>query len=226
MKRLVILAFAVAACQPAESATQSSTRSAGQPRAVDSALAEALLERADKSRIQGSATAPVWIVEVSDFQCQFCKMWHDSTYATIRREFIATGQVRMAYVHFPIQTHANAFPAAKAAMCAGLQDKFWPMHDEIFKSQNDWAPLQDASAKFESLAVKSGVAIPAWRECMGGSVMDRLIAADRQRGLAAGVNSTPYFFVGDEAIRGAAPAEAFRAAIQRARTKAAASKPR
>ena len=228
MKRLVILAVAIAlsACRPAESATQSAASAAAatsqQRTAPPDPAAEALLERADKSRIQGDSTALIWIVEVSDFQCPYCKMWHDSTYATIKREFIATGQVRLAYVNYPIQTHANAVPAAKAAMCAGAQDKFWAMHDALFKNQETWAPLADASATFESLALKVGIKLPEWRTCVNGEVMQRLINADRQRGTSAGVNSTPYFFVGDEAIRGAAPASAFREAIQRAREKAAA----
>jgi protein-disulfide isomerase len=181
-----------------------------------------MLATADKARIQGSSAAPVWIVEVSDFQCPYCKMWHDSTYATIKREFIATGQVRMAYVNFPLQGHANAVPAAKAAMCAALQGRFWEMHDALFDSQETWAPLRDPMPKLESLATGVGVKPSEWRECVNGQVIQRLINADRQRGDAAGVTSTPFFFVGDEVIRGAAPASAFRAAILRARQKAAA----
>jgi len=227
MKRLVIFAVLVAACKPAESATQSAgkaTPGASQQSATpDSAAAEAMLSRADKSRIQGSATAPIWLVEVSDFQCPFCKMWHDSTYETIKKEFVASGQVRMAYVNYPIASHANAVPAATAAMCAAEQDKFWQMHDALFSSQDQWAGLPDASATLESLAQKVGVNVPRWRECVKSGVMQRLIFADRQRGTSSGVNSTPSFFIGDEVIRGAAGAPDFRAAIKKARAKAAAS---
>lgn len=231
MKRLVLLALFAAACRPAESATQSASSAAGTGSAAnqqrtssaDSAAAEALLMRADKARIQGDSSAKIWIVEVSDFQCPYCKMFHDSTYATIKREFIATGQARMAYVNYPISSHANAVPAAEAAMCAATQDKFWAMHDALFNSQDTWAPMPDPSKALESQARKVGVDIAAWRACVQGGVMKRLISADRQRGSSAGVNSTPYFFIGDEVVRGAAPPEAFRAAMKKARDKAAAN---
>ena len=206
----------------AAAASAASQQRAARP---DSAAAEALLERADKGRIRGDTGAKVWIVEVSDFQCPYCKMWHDSTYETISREFIATGQVRLAYVNFPLQSHANAVPAAEAAMCAAAQDKFWPMQKALFKSQGEWAALQDASGTFETLARKAGVKVPEWQECVKSGVMQRLIHADRRRGSTAGVNSTPHFFVGDEVIRGAAPATDFRAAILKARAKAASSRP-
>lgn len=231
----MILAALVVACRPAESATTSDASPASASPASpasntsrpgagpDSAVAEAMLSRADKSRIQGSTSAPIWLVEVSDFQCPYCKMWHDSTYETIKKEYVATGQVRMAYVNFPISTHANAVPAATAAMCAAEQDKFWPMHDALFASQDQWAGLPDASATLEGLAQKVGVNVPQWRECVKSGVMQRLIFADRQRGASSGVNSTPSFFIGDEVIRGAAGAPEFRAAIQKARDKVAAS---
>ncbi len=187
-----------------------------------SAEAEALLARADKGRIQGDTNAKIWIIEVSDFQCPYCKMFHDSTYATIKREFIATGQARMAYVNFPIQSHVNASPAAEAAMCASLQDKFWPMHDQLFKTQEKWALLENPSTHFESLAKQVGADVPKLRACLAGGLMRRLVAGDKQRGTSAGVNSTPYFFVGDEVIRGAKPAQEFRDAMKRARAKVAA----
>lgn len=223
MKRLVILAVFAAACSQADGSSLSDKSALplqGRLTPADSAAAEALLAKADAGRIQGDANAKIWIVEVSDFQCPYCKMFHDSTYATIKREFIATGQARMAYVNFPIQTHENAVPAAEAAMCASVQGKFWAMHDELFKTQATWAGLTNPSQHFELLAKKIAVEIPSWRACVAGGVMRRLITGDRQRGVSSGVNSTPYFFIGDEAIRGAAPAQAFRDAMKKAKAKA------
>ena len=224
MKRLLLLAALCGGCRPAESASENSPppEEQGRPTPTDSARADALLERADRARIQGAATAPVWLVEVSDFECPFCKQWHDETYPAIRREFIVPGHVRMAYVNFPLQRHVHALPTAEAAMCAGAQDKFWPMHDALFATQAHWTPLADGSAMFDSLARVIGVDVPAWRDCLRSKVMQRLIGADRARGETAGATSTPFFFVGDEVIRGAAPIEVFRASISRARAKVAA----
>jgi protein-disulfide isomerase len=239
MKRLLTLVLLVAGCRPSDggaksppaqgaSASVAAPASAASPAAqskADSARDNALLERADRSRIQGDTAAPVWIVEISDFECPFCKQWHDSTYPAIVREFIRPGIARLAYVNFPLAQHPHALPAAEAAMCAGAQDRFWPMHDAIFNAQSRWVPLTDAMPMYDSLAVSLGVNATQWRDCVRSNVMRRLINADRARGTTAGVGSTPTFFVGDEPIRGAAPIDAFRAAIARARTKAAARSP-
>ena len=229
MKALILLAVCVGACRPSDggaksAANQGAPSTATQP-VSDSARASALLERADKARIQGDTAAPVWIVEISDFECPFCKRWHDDTYSTLLREYIGTGKARMAYVNFPLAQHLHALPAAEAAMCAAAQDRFWPMHDALFNTQDRWVAMTDAAPLFDSLAVATGVNATDWRDCTRSHVMQRLIAADRGRALSAGANSTPTFFVGDEPIRGAAPTNEFRAAVERALSKAAA-KPR
>ena len=214
----------MAGCGPTEGASQGASQNrAGSVEASGKldARAQALLAAADKGRIQGDTTATIWLVEVSDFQCPFCKMWHDSTYAAIQREFIKPGLVRMAYVNYPLQQHANAKPAAEAAMCAAAQGKFWPMHSRIFAAQKRWSDMADPAAVFDSLAAASGVRQTEWRECIASTTMRLLIATDQDYGVKAGVRSTPSFYIGSEALSGAAPIEAFRAAIARERAKAA-----
>lgn len=229
MQRFLLLALLLSACKssdgnarsaPAQGASTAAQPAARQQPAPASAGDDALLERADRARIQGDSTAPVWIVEISDFQCPFCKQWHDRTYPDIVREYVRTGIVRMAYVNFPLGQHPHAMPAAEAAMCAAAQDKFWPMHDVIFNTQDRWGQLSDARPMFDSLARSVGVDADSWRTCVQSGVTQRLINADRGRGLSAGVGSTPTFFVGNEPITGAAPIEDFRKAIERARAKA------
>jgi len=220
--------MAASGCRPSDGAARNTPAQGGSAipaataAASDSARQNALLERADRSRIQGDTAAKIWIVEISDFECPFCRQWHEETYATIVNEFIKPGIVRMAYVNFPLAQHPHALPAAEAAMCAAAQDKFWPMHDALFNTQQKWVPMTDAMPMYDSLALSVGVNATEWRECVRSNVMRRLISADRGRGLTAGVGSTPTFFVGDEPIKGAAPIDAFRAAIARARAKAAA----
>jgi protein-disulfide isomerase len=218
-KHICVLALLVVGCGPAESASQSARVEATGK--LDAAT-QAMLAASDKGRIQGDTTAAIWVVEVSDFQCPYCKMWHDSTYPAIQREFIKTGIVRMAYVNYPLSMHPNAKPAAEAAMCASAQAKFWPMHDRIFHTQAKWAALENPSAVFDSLAGASGVNMSEYRGCLASGAIRLLLATDQQYGLKAGIRSTPTFYIGSEAIAGAAPIAAFREAIGRARTKAAA----
>src|SRR5215210_7202557 len=90
-----------AAASPAASPRVSS--SAGDVVATGAtSLIDSISTIADKARIRGAATAPVWLVEISDFQCPFCKEWHDKTFATIDREYVKTGKVRLAYLNFPL----------------------------------------------------------------------------------------------------------------------------
>ncbi|HEU4994242.1 MAG TPA: thioredoxin domain-containing protein [Gemmatimonadaceae bacterium] len=228
MKRLVLLALMVAACRPSDGNRSAPTKGGASAAAAgvvtgqqaDSAQQDALLARADRARIQGDTSASVWVVEISDFECPYCRQWHEQTYPALERDFIRTGQVRMAYVNFPLAQHRHAVPAAEAAMCAAAQDKFWPMHDAIFNTQEKWVPLPDAVPLYDSLVVTVGANQAQWRDCMRSGVMKRLISADRARALQAKVGSTPTFFVGSESLAGAAPIDAFRQAIERARTKA------
>jgi protein-disulfide isomerase len=199
---------------PAADAGPKTAAVVGAPAGTDSVSA-----RADRGRIQGSASAPVWVVEVSDFQCPYCRMWHDSTYPALVREYVETGKARLAYVNFPLPSHRNAWPAAEAAMCSGVQGKFWAMHDKLFSTQGTWAALADPTAFFDSLAATAGVEAPKMRACVSSHATRPLIQADVDRATAAGINSTPNFIIGDRPIVGAQPIEVFRQAIDSALAK-------
>ncbi|MEP7346700.1 MAG: thioredoxin domain-containing protein [Gemmatimonadaceae bacterium] len=171
---------------------------------------------ADLARVKGDTAAKVWLVIVSDWQCPFCKIWHDSTAATIEKEYVATGKVRMAYVNFPLRMHQHAREASEAGMCAAAQGKFWEYGEALFKSQAEWAAVEVATPNFEAMATSLSLDMPAWRSCMSEHVMEPMIQADYDRGVKANVNSTPTFFVGNQVIEGADKAPAFRAALDKA----------
>jgi protein-disulfide isomerase len=183
-------------------------------------LTDSISTRADKGRIRGSDNAPVWLIEISDFQCPFCKQWHDETYAALDKEYVQTGKVRLAYLNYPIaQIHPNAPAAAEAAMCAAVQGKFWEMHTALFSKQQQWAKEQDPMPIFASFAVSAGVDPKSWNTCMTTHATKALIDADHQRSGSAGVQSTPSFFITNVAakttrqILGAQPVDSFRVAI-------------
>jgi protein-disulfide isomerase len=183
-------------------------------------LTDSVSMRADKGRIRGSDAAPVWLIEISDFQCPYCKLWHDETFAKLDKEYVQTGKVRLAYLNYPIaEIHPNAPAAAEAAMCAAVQGKFWEMHSALFSKQQEWAKQQDPMAIFAAYAVSAGVNPKEWNTCMTSHATKALIDADHQRTGAAGVQSTPSFFVTNVAnkttrqILGAQPVDSFRVAI-------------
>jgi protein-disulfide isomerase len=175
-----------------------------------------LLKRADHARILGSATAPLWVVEVSDFQCPYCRQFHDQSYPELKRAYVDSGKVRIAYVNFPLSSHRNAWPAAESAMCAAAQDKFWQMHDVLFDTQKQWESLASPQPMLDSLAGAQGVELKAFRACVSGHLTKPMIEADIDRATKAGVESTPTFLIGGTMMSGAQPVANFRAAIDSA----------
>lgn len=174
---------------------------------------DSLTDAADRGRILGSPDAPIWLLVVSDFQCPWCKQWHDSTFPAIRRRYVDAGKVRVAYLNLPLSMHANAVPAAMAAMCASAQGKFWATHDRIFETQKRWEGLADPSGFLDSVAVAAGAVGESLRACTSGRRLAALIEADEARAHRAGAESTPIFFVGGRKIEGAQPLREFSRVI-------------
>jgi len=203
---------------PANSGGSSATPTKATPASSTTPTAKAptdsISAAADRGRIQGNPQAVLWFVEASDFQCPFCKTWHDSAYKPLVNEYVRTGKVRMAYLNFPLSQHKNALPAAEAAMCASVQNKFWPMHDVLFDTQQKWETLPNAVPMFDSLAATLGVSMPAWRTCMEKHLTQPIISADMARSQTAGVRSTPTFFVGDQLLGGVQPYPYLRQMIE------------
>lgn len=215
MRRSALLGFLLAAVACNRTAEQSAP-AASRPAASASPTTDPIAT-ADRARIRGDSTAPVWMREISDFQCPYCKTWHDASYDTIVREYVATGKVRLAYVNFPLQQiHPNANAAAEAAMCAGTQGRFWEMHDQLFSAQDSWAPLPDPTARFVALAAAAGADSARVRSCLASHATQPLVQADHDRASEAGVRSTPTFLIDDRVISGAAPTDEFRRVLDAA----------
>lgn len=209
--------FVSVACSKANGrpATTATTPGAA-PTAATGTVTDSLAKVADASRIQGSPSAKLWVIEVSDFQCPYCKEWHDAAYQMVVNDYVKTGKVRMAYVNFPLSIHAHAHQAAIAAMCAGAQDKFWQMHDSLFASQGKWETESDPTAAFDSLAASVGVNEAAYHACLASPAIAALVAGDQERARGGGVTATPSFWVGGKLIEGAVPPAEMKAAIDQA----------
>jgi protein-disulfide isomerase len=168
---------------------------------------------ADRGRIEGDANAKTWLIIASDFQCPFCKQWHDESYKAVYDEYVRPGKIKVAYVNFPLQQHQNAMPTAEAAMCAAAQGKFWPYHEALFATQKQWESLPTAALVLDSIAGAVGLDKTAWKQCVDSGKLKPLIQADRDRSAAAGVQSTPSFIIGDRVMLGVQPIETLRAAL-------------
>ena len=120
--RTILAAAVLAACSRAAERTPAATgTSSTLPAAVGMTGDTAgIATRADRGRIRGDSTAPLWVVIVSDFQCPYCRQWHDEVYPSIVREYVDTRKVRLAYVNLPLSSHQHALESAEAAMCASV----------------------------------------------------------------------------------------------------------
>ena len=163
---------------------------------------DSISDRADHGRIAGDSTAKLWVIMASDFECPYCKAWHDAAFAPLMNDYVKTGKIRLAFLNMPLSIHKNALPASEAAMCSSVQNKFWPMHEALFATQHTWESLPDATQKFDSIAATLGIDMPAYRNCITNHLTRPLIQADHDRARGAGVNSTPSFFVGNQTLTG------------------------
>jgi protein-disulfide isomerase len=143
----------------------------------------------DDSPLQGSPMAPVTIYEFSDFQCPHCKMAAPYLKKVVEE---SNGKVKLVFKQYPLQGHPKARVAAKAAVAAQKQGKFWEMHDLLFEQQDE---LQRAN--FEDFAKKLGLDMAKFRADMKSAETEKKVDADIAEGRAAGVDSTPSIFVND-----------------------------
>lgn len=179
------------------------------------ALAAPLAAQQDQDplamRTRGSASAPVTVYEMSDFQCPFCKRHVDQTFPVLEREYVATGKVRWVFINYPLTSiHPNAVPAAELAMCAGRQGKFWEAHHLVFRTQKAWAPLKDPGPFLASLVDSLGLSRTAVLPCLEQGQTRKEIQTDAEGSARAGAQSTPSFYIEGGLMVGAQPIEIFR----------------
>jgi len=111
--------------------------------------------------------------------------------------YIKTGKMVHVFKNFPLDFHANAVPAAKAAICAGEQDAklFWELHDWLFANQATWQSAGDAAGQFRAQAVALGADGAKYDACVADAATQAAIDKDMQEATALGVRGTPAFFL-------------------------------
>lgn len=163
------------------------------------------------SRTKGSATAPVTVYEMSDFQCPFCRRHALETWPAIEKEYIATGKVKWVFINFPLTSiHPNAVAASELAMCAARQGKFWEAHDLLFLHQETWAPLRNPGPFLLSLGDSLRVTKSRLATCLEKGETRDLVRDDAQGASRAGASSTPAFWIEGGMMTGAHPIGIFR----------------
>ena len=161
------------------------------------------------ARSKGSPTAPVTVYEMSDFQCPYCARFALDIFPTLDSAYIQTGKVRWVFVNFPLPMHPNAVSAAQVAMCAANQNKFWPVHDLLFRNQKVWAPLEAPGEYLLTFADSAALNPTTFKECLTTGATRAEIESDAQASVRAGAKSTPSFYVEGGMMAGAQPVSVF-----------------
>jgi protein-disulfide isomerase len=139
------------------------------------------------SPAKGAPDAPVVIVEWADFECPFCgavKPVLDNTFDKY------PGKVRMVFKHFPLPMHQNAEKAARSAVAAQRQGKFWEMHSELFANQQTLDP-----ASIERMAQKIGLNPEQFKKDRDSEATADVVARDRKQGEGLDIQGTPSIFI-------------------------------
>jgi len=166
------------------------------------------------ARAKGRVDAPVTVYEMSDFQCPYCREFALATMPLLEREYIQPGKVRFVYVNLPLENlHKNAAAAAEVALCAARQQRFWPMHDLLFRHQDQWAPLASPRASLLALGDSAGLDRARLTRCVASGATAAAVRADAERARHSGASSTPTFYIEGALLEGAAPVSVFRAVL-------------
>ena len=138
----------------------------------------------------GAATAPVVMLQFSDFECSFCAKFVIDVWPQIKAAYVDTGEVQVAFRHLPLSIHDRAQRAAESAVCAAAQQKFWPMHDELFAGAGK---LRESDLVVYSR--NAGVDAANFASCMQGDARKR-VQEDAELARSLRLSGTPAFLIG------------------------------
>ena len=154
-----------------------------------------LIELAQPAHVFGDPDAPVTIMEFADYQCPACGIFGQFVKPQVDLAYINNGQAKLVFHDFPLSQHPHAFLAARAARCAGDQDRYPEYHDLIFNTQNDWSPMTSATGHFNDLADDLELDTRAFRDCLESDRHAEVVSANIMLGQAFRVGTTPTLFV-------------------------------
>src|SRR5213080_3085361 len=138
-------------------------------------------------------SSPVVLEEYGDYQCPPCGQLYPEL-KEIEKEY--GNQVQIVFHHFPLmKIHKNALMAAHAAEAARNQNKFWEMHDRLYRNQKEWSELDDPRPVFIDYSKQLGLKIDQFTNDLSSNMIDQRISAEIQRGSAIGVTGTPTVFL-------------------------------
>ena len=151
----------------------------------------------DSAHIRGNPDAPVTLEEFGDFQCPPCGKFSEFV-EELLKEY--NSRLRLVFRNFPLSGHEHAREAALAAEAAGLQGKFWEMHDTLYREQETWTKAPNVRELFESYAGTIGLNVDQFKKDVDGDKARERVDSDRALADFLGVKATPTLFINNRPV--------------------------
>ena len=184
----------------------------GQVGASQSPTLKDVLASLGKGPALGSPSAPVTIVEFSDFRCSFCKKFWADTLPKLKKSYFDRGTVQFVFRHFAILGKQSE-QAALASECAAEQGKFWQYHDKLFANQ---AALGFTESKLKGYAGELRLQQAKFNSCLTTGKYKSKVEQETVTAAYLGGRGTPMFLVNEWLLVGAQPFETFQKVIGQA----------
>lgn len=139
----------------------------------------------------GRSDASLVLVEFLDYQCPYCVKYHSEIYPQIKSAYVDTGKLRVSSVQLPLPFHSFADAAARAAVCADGQGRFWEMRDRLFSAGGNLP-----ADILRKTAQDSGLDLDAFLACSGLEATSASIKKGIADAKTAGIEATPTFVLG------------------------------
>jgi len=161
--------------------------------------------------VWGNPNAKVSIVEFSDFQCPYCKVFYDSLNQLMKDDNYKS-KVKVAFKNLPLSFHKRSNDAAMAAECSGAQGKFWDMYNTLFSKQSEWQNTTDNN-KFKTYAAQLKLDTAKFGQCLDKKELQGDIDAEKALAQEYNISGTPAIFINDEFVSGAIKFEDLKARV-------------
>jgi protein-disulfide isomerase len=147
--------------------------------------------------LPASSSASATLVEFGDYECSAC-----GVYSPFIQQLLTdfAGKFNFVFRNYPLTQHVNAPVSSYAVEAAGLQGKYWQMHEKVYATQTDWANLNDPTSVFVGYAKDLNLDVNKFTADMNSSVVKNKVQSDLKDGNTIGITETPSFFLNGQKI--------------------------
>lgn len=152
---------------------------------------------AEAIHVRGNPAAPVTLEEFGDYQCPPCGNMAGFIDQLVKEYH---PNLKLVFRNLPLAVHRYAREAALAAEAAGLQGRYWEMHDVLYREQAVWSKADNARDLFDSYAGMLGLNLNQFKKDMGSEKARERVESDQERANSLGVRSTPTVFINNQEV--------------------------